>query len=236
MPEASNLRRVAHAAFQTDVALELAIQRCIAANVDMIEIDVAGPPHSPELVVAHDLEVLGRGGCPSFDSVLDIARERFADHVRLNVDIKASGYEEAVVAALRERGLSDRVLISTTEERSLELLRRRHPRISLGWSLPRTRRNPLLNPVTALPALGVLTYVRHALPGVAANRIRRGEIDAVMAHWRLVTPRLAREIRRAGGELYAWTVDDAARIASLERMGVTGVISNDPRLFDPLTG
>ena len=29
-----------------------------------------------------------------------------------------------------------------------------------------------------------------------------------------------------------WTVDDAARIRALEAMGVTGVITNDPRLFD----
>jgi glycerophosphoryl diester phosphodiesterase len=28
-----------------------------------------------------------------------------------------------------------------------------------------------------------------------------------------------------------WTVDDAARIRSLEAMGVDGVITNDPRLF-----
>ena len=31
-----------------------------------------------------------------------------------------------------------------------------------------------------------------------------------MAHWRLVTPRLVRAIKEAGGELYVWTVDDGA--------------------------
>jgi glycerophosphoryl diester phosphodiesterase len=41
-----------------------------------------------------------------------------------------------------------------------------------------------------------------------------------------------RHIHAAGGELYAWTVDDAARIARLEALGVDGVITNDPRLFD----
>jgi glycerophosphoryl diester phosphodiesterase len=94
------------------------------------------------------------------------------------------------------------------------------------------QRDPLRNPVTALPAIVILQYVRWALPGVAANRMRRGEIDALMSHWRLVTPRLAHAIRGAGGQLYAWTVDDRRRIAELERMGVSGVISNDPRLFD----
>ena len=54
-----------------------------------------------------------------------------------------------------------------------------------------------------------------------------------MAHWRLVSAELVRDGRRAaGGELYVWTVDDAERIRTLEAMGVTGVITNDPRLFD----
>jgi glycerophosphoryl diester phosphodiesterase len=52
-----------------------------------------------------------------------------------------------------------------------------------------------------------------------------------MSHWRLVTPELVRTVADAGGELYAWTVDDARRIRQLEQLGVTGVITNDPRLF-----
>ena len=51
-------------------------------------------------------------------------------------------------------------------------------------------------------------YMRRRCRSVAANRIRRGEIDALMVHWRLATPRLVRAIRAAGGELYVWTVDD----------------------------
>ena len=49
-----------------------------------------------------------------------------------------------------------------------------------------------------------------------------------MAHWRLVSPRAGAGRAEAGGELYVWTVDDAARIRALEAMGVTGVITNDP--------
>jgi glycerophosphoryl diester phosphodiesterase len=54
-----------------------------------------------------------------------------------------------------------------------------------------------------------------------------------MAHWRLVTRALVRAVHGAGGELYVWTVDDRRRIASLEALGVDGVITNDPRLFAP---
>ena len=202
-------------------------------DVDMIEFDVLSEHHdgSGELLLAHDWEDVARRTPHTLDEGLAHFTEAVYDGVELLVDLKTRGYEERVVAALRRHGLQDRVLVSTTEEASLELLRRRHPQIAISWTLPRLHRNPLQNPFTALPAVAVLTYVRQALPGVAANRIRRGEIDAMTVHWRLVTPRLADAIRRAGGELYAWTVDDLARIDSLELMGVTGVISNDPRLF-----
>ena len=55
-----------------------------------------------------------------------------------------------------------------------------------------------------------------------------------MAHWRLVTPRLVRAVADAGGELYVWTVDELPLIRRLEALGVTGVITNDPRLFSAL--
>ena len=57
-----------------------------------------------------------------------------------------------------------------------------------------------------------------------------------MAHWRFATPSLVRAVRAAGGELYVWTVDELTRILELEALGVTGVVSNDPRLFVELAG
>jgi glycerophosphoryl diester phosphodiesterase len=203
------------------------------AGVDMIEFDVL-PEHrdgSGELVLAHDFDDAAARTPHTLDEGLAHFADAAYDGIELDVDLKLAGYEERVVAALERHGLAERVLVSTMENSSLALLRERHPQIALGWSVPRMRRDPLRNPVTALPAIVVLQYVRRALPGVAANRIRRGEIEALMAHWRLVTPRLARAIRHAGGDLYAWTVDDPRRIAELERIGVSGVITNDPRLF-----
>jgi glycerophosphoryl diester phosphodiesterase len=43
-----------------------------------------------------------------------------------------------------------------------------------------------------------------------------------------------RSVRNAGGQIYVWTVDEPARIRRLQALGVTGVISNDPRLFAQL--
>ncbi|MEY2512668.1 MAG: glycerophosphoryl diester phosphodiesterase [bacterium] len=205
------------------------------AGVDAIEFDVISEhaDGSGELLLAHDVEdALGRT-----PHTLDEGLTHFAASgapyrgIDFIVDLKAQGYEERVADAIERHGLVARSLVSTMEEPSLALLRERCPQIRLGWSVPRLRRDPLRNPIVAGPAFVLMHYMRAALPSVAANRIRRGEIDALMAHWRLATPRLARSISAAGGELYAWTVDDRRRIAGLERMGVTGVISNDPRLF-----
>ena len=98
----------------------------------------------------------------------------------------------------------------------------------LGWSVPKLRHDPFRNPLMWIPATAVVAAWRQLLPRWAATAIGRGECDAVMAHWRLVTPRLARAIAGAGGELYVWTVDELSRIRSLERLGATGVITNDP--------
>ena len=205
----------------------------LAHGVDMIEFDVLSEHRdgSGELLLAHDWEDAAGRPTHTLQEGLAHFADAVYDAIELIVDMKTVGYEERVAVALRDHGLSERALVSTMENPSLTLLRARHPELRLGWSLPRMHRNPLANPVTMLPAVAVLTYVRRALPGVAANRIRRGEIDALMAHYRLVTPKLADAVRAAGGELYAWTVDDPKRIAELERCGVTGVISNDPRLF-----
>ena len=210
-------------------------QAALRAGVDTIEFDVIAehPDGSGELVLAHDRED-AEGRTPH---TLDEGLAHFADSgaayrdVDFIVDLKLAGYEERVAEALKRHGLVARSLVSTMEEPSLAVLRSRHPEIRLGWSVPRLQRDPLRNPLVALPAFALLQYMRAALPSVTANRIRRGEIDALMAHWRLATPRLARAVEAAGGALYVWTVDDRRRIAGLERMGVTGVISNDPRLF-----
>jgi glycerophosphoryl diester phosphodiesterase len=208
-------------------------EAALDAGVDMIEFDVLPerPDGSGELLLAHDFDDAAARTPHTLEEGLAHFAGAAYDGIELDVDLKLAGYEERVVAALERHGLAERALVSTMENSSLALLRERHPQIALGWSVPRLRRDPLRNPVTALPAIVVLQYVRRALPGVAANRIRRGEIEALMAHWRLVTPRLARAIRHAGGDLYVWTVDDPRRIAELERIGVSGVITNDPRLF-----
>ncbi|TMK41218.1 MAG: glycerophosphodiester phosphodiesterase [Actinobacteria bacterium] len=205
----------------------------LAAGVDMIEFDVLPERRdgSGRLLLAHDYSALRRGEALTLEQGLDhLAGSGFAD-VELDVDLKLPGYEPRVLAALRRSGLLGRALISTMYRESLERLRALEPTARLGWSVPRVRRDYTTDLLTKLPALAFATGYRLALPRLAAAALSGGRCDALMAHWRLVTPALVRAVGAAGGELYVWTVDDRAQIARLERMGVTGVITNDPRLF-----
>jgi glycerophosphoryl diester phosphodiesterase len=205
----------------------------LAAGVDMVEFDVLPefPDGTGRLILAHDFSVAAQGTPLTLEEGLaHFAQDAWID-VELDVDLKTVGYERRVIDALRSFGLAERALISTMEEQSLLAVRAEAPEIRLGWSVPKLRRNYLGNPLTRVPALVIAQYVRRVLPDRAARAISDGRIDAIMSHWALVTPRLARAVEEVGGELYVWTVDDATRIAALDAIGVTGIITNDPRLF-----
>lgn len=210
-----------------------AFDAALAAGVDMIEFDVL-PEHQDgtgELFLAHDYRHVE--GAPTLaEGLAHLAGAGFAD-VHLDVDLKLPGYERRVTDALREHGLAERTLISTMEEVSLPRVRAAAPEIRLGWSVPKVRRNYLAHPVTKPLALAAASAARRQIPRQVAAKVRAGEIDAVMSHWALVNPAFARAIARAGAELYVWTVDELPLLRRLEATpGVTGIISNDPRLFD----
>ena len=71
-----------------------------------------------------------------------------------------------MVEALREHGLVERALVSSTFMRSLVAVRALEPRLRLGWSVPRARRD--YTPVAAVDAAGVRDG--GADPAAAAGR------------------------------------------------------------------
>jgi glycerophosphoryl diester phosphodiesterase len=198
--------------------------------VDMIEFDVLRT-RDGRLVLAHDWEDADERECLTLEEGLDhFAGEAYAD-VELDVDLKLPGYEREVVDGLEARGLSERALVSTTYPESLERLGELEPELRRGWSVPRAKRD-YTRSVLAVPAYAILRWWRARLPGRAARLIASGGCEALMAHRLLVSPRLVESVQGVGGQLYVWTVDDAAKIEALEELGVDGVITNDPRLFD----
>lgn len=211
----------------------------LAHGVDMIEFDILpalgldGRPDTAhgELILAHDYhDADGRVPLTLDEGLAHLATPPFAA-LELDVDVKIPGYEERVVAALRKHGLVERSLVSTTFPVSLDRIRALEPRLRLGWSVPRARRDYTASKLYIAPAMVAIQIGRRILPRRASDALRARRCDAMMVHWRLVTRGLVEAIHGAGGELYVWTVDEAPRIRALEALGVTGVITNDPRLF-----
>ncbi|HEY1591719.1 MAG TPA: glycerophosphodiester phosphodiesterase [Solirubrobacteraceae bacterium] len=184
-------------------------------GIDMIEFDVRA--HRGELVLAHTLLDVRLPRRVRLDQALGHFSSRRYDGVELNVDLKRTGCEPALVDALRDFGMLERTLISSQLPQILDRVRALEPRARLGISVA-----------------GPISRRTHHLKGwrvqVLAG-LRRRRWDAVMAQHRLVDTGLLEEVILRSGRLYAWTVNERPAIERLRQMGVHGIATADPRLF-----
>jgi glycerophosphoryl diester phosphodiesterase len=226
----SDCLRVGHSIVKAGSRLEDLPERLAGARWDMVELDVLRDGEG--LVVAHDPRDLAHPEPIPFADALTALRDELPPETRIDVDIKATGYERGVVEAIHDAGLAPRTLISTMELSSLKVIRGMAPELALGLSVPKASRDYLASRLTRPAAYVMLAYLRRALPRQTAAILRAGHADAIMAHWGVITDRLVAAVRGHGAELFAWTVDDPARCRALQRMGVTGVITNERAVFD----
>jgi glycerophosphoryl diester phosphodiesterase len=118
------------------------------------------------------------------------------------------------------------------ELESIRKLRRIEPDLRLGWTYPKIKRDWTQYGWASPAIIAGLTALRRRFPAILARRAPELEIDAVWAYHPIITPKLVDTARDIGVELFAWTVDDLARMRELIAMGVDGICSNDPRLFE----
>ena len=177
-------------------------------GVDMIEFDVLRTPER-RLVLAHDYEDAAGACCLSLEEGLDHLAGSVYAALQFDVDLKLPGYEREVVEALAERGLTSRSLVSSMYTESLDRLGELDPGLRRGWSVPRVRRD-YTRSALALPAYGVIRWLRARLP---AERRRASAPVGARRSWPTGcwwAPASSSAVHEAGGEVYVWTVDDAA--------------------------
>lgn len=203
----------------------------LACDVDLIEFDVIR--WRGRLVVAHDPhDAAGREVMTLEEGLDHLASSAFAA-VGLDVDMKHKGVERDLVAAIHDRGLEQRTLVTTMYSQSIAMVRQLSGELRCGLTIPFVTRDwtQASRPTQALIYGAILAH-RAIQPIRVARELRAGRIDTVMAYHSLVTRRLVDTVHEAGGELYSWTVDDEPTITRLAGLGVDGIVSNDPRLFD----
>jgi glycerophosphoryl diester phosphodiesterase len=251
----SRLKRIGHKgadAIHPGNTLE-SFEAAVAAGVEMIELDVlrprtdfrdgsdwrrapAGPVGAPggPLVVAHDWGDAARREPLTVERVLDAFTRPPLDRVEFDCDLKIAGRENELVDALRERRLLERARISTMYVSSLGEVGRIEPSLRRGWTLPKISRDWAQVPwAKPLVAVGMLS-MRRRLPRTVRRSAEALGVGSVWVYHPLITARLAAECHDAGLELIAWTVDDLPRMRALAAVGVDGICTNDPRLFDRL--
>ncbi|MGA8745657.1 MAG: glycerophosphodiester phosphodiesterase [Solirubrobacterales bacterium] len=212
----------------------------VEAGVDVIEIDVlwrrdghpriAAAERSP-LVIAHDWDDAERRKPLELAEALDAFLQAPLDGVEIDLDIKLPGREEEIVAAVRDRGLLERAMVSTMELPTLARIRELEPGLRRGWTYPRVTRDWASKRWARIPMRAALIVMRRNLPGLAARDLPKLGVHAMWVYHPLISRRLARITELAGVELIAWTVDDPERMKRLLERGVDGLCSNDPRLF-----
>jgi glycerophosphoryl diester phosphodiesterase len=200
-------------------------------GVDMIELDVLRAKEG-KLVVAHDYQDALVRRPMDLTEALDLFLEPPLDKVEIDCDLKLAGREAELAGALAGRGLVGRAMVSTMEVESLLKLRQLDPDLRLGWTYPKTRRD-WTQYRWAWPAFRTaLSTIRRRFPRILEKRGPNLGIDAVWAYHQIITPKLVAAAEQVEIELIAWTVDDADRIRELLAIGVKGICSNDPRLFE----
>jgi glycerophosphoryl diester phosphodiesterase len=190
-----------------DAALEV--------GVDMVEFDVRS--RRGELVLAHTLlDARLPGRLRLADALEHLSSRRFAD-IELNVDLKRTSCEAALLAALRTAGVLDRTLISSQVPAVLDRVRALEPRARVGISIG--------------GRVARLSRRWRDWRGQVLDGLRERRWEAVMAQHRLVDAGLLEDVVDRSGLLYAWTVNERHTIDGLRRLGVHGIATADPRLF-----
>ncbi len=60
----------------------------------------------------------------------------------------------------------------------------------------------------------------------------QAQAKAVMLNHKVVSPRVVQVVQKAEGRVFTWTVDDPRAMSKLRAMGVNGITTNYPDLFD----
>jgi glycerophosphoryl diester phosphodiesterase len=221
------LLRIGHrgaAALAPENSLE-AIALAVELGCDLVEFDVHAIGDA--LVVVHDRPQAAHE-LPSLDDVLAFLRGTAAG---VHLDLKARGAEPAVADALRRHGLVDRTVVSSFRGATLRALHAVEPALRLGKTYPQDRTGLTKRPIFHPPARVIVRALKRTLPLRIGGLLRAARATTAVLYWEVLTAAVVARCHALGAPVLAWTVDDPELVPWLDRLGVDGVVTNDPRIF-----
>ncbi|MGX5684425.1 glycerophosphodiester phosphodiesterase family protein [Chryseobacterium cucumeris] len=144
-------------------------------------------------------------------------------------------FVDLMMKIIFEKKIQDRVVIQSFDPRTLEILHKEYPGIMTALLVERVDDKKLAQQQAYfknIPAEKFRMYPDH-MNGVAGDMKFLSFTPTIYSpEHNLVTPQLVQECHSLGMKVIPWTVNTKKRLKELKEMGIDGVISDDPRLFD----
>lgn len=225
-----------------------AFHAALEAGADVLETDVHVTADN-RAVLWHDPVLARWDDTPTAISSLTLAqlqqRRRGPHHIlelgealdlfagtRFNIDVKTPTAIAATAGAIRDAGASERVLLTSFDQHTIDALRKLLPGAFFG-----TGQQAVLLAVMAVAARS-RRLLRRALAGADAV-----QIPPAVRRLSLVSPRLLDAYLQHAREVHLWTVNDRELMQRLLAAGVSGIITDETALArkvidrgDSLTG
>jgi glycerophosphoryl diester phosphodiesterase len=193
---------------------------------------------------------------PRLAEVFALAARAGAHDVRFNIETKIDPrqpeataapepFARALVAAIREAGLTRRATIQSFDWRTLQVVQREAPEIDTVYLSAQQRwldnigagntGAPGATPApgagaAATPTVSWTAGLRYADHGSVPKMVKAASAKVWSPHFGDLTPALREEARALGLPVVVWTVNEPAAIARMLDLGVDGIISDRPDL------
>lgn len=188
---------------------------------------------------------------PLFSEVID-AVESYASELKrplpyYNIETKTRPFSDNIfhpepkefvdlmMKIIIEKRIQDRVIIQSFDPRTLEIIHKEYPKIMTALLVEKVDDKKLEQQrayFKNIPVEKFKLYPNH-LNGVVGDMKFLSYTPTIYSpDHRLVTLELVQECHKLGMKVIPWTVNTKERLHELKRIGIDGVISDDPRIFE----
>lgn len=188
---------------------------------------------------------------PLFSDVID-ACEKYARKLKrplpfYNIETKTRPFSDNIfhpepkefvdlmMKIIIQKGIQDRVIVQSFDPRTLEIIHTEYPNIKTTLLVEKVDDQKIEQQrayFKNIPVGKFKLYPDH-LNGVAGDLKFLSFIPTIYSpEQHLVTPELVQECHALGMKVIPWTVNTKERLQELKKMGIDGVISDDPRIFE----
>lgn len=156
----------------------------------------------------------------------------FSDHI---FHPEPKEFVALMMKVIVEKKIGDRVIIQSFDPRTLEIIHKKYPKIMTALLVEKVDNKKLEQQryyFKNIPVEKFRLYPNH-LSGVAGDMKFLSFTPTIYSpDQSLVTAELVKECHALGMEVIPWTVNTKERLKELKGMGIDGVISDDPRIFE----